>query len=212
MKLLFSKLGRFHWPLFFLVLTLCCASVFFVHSATYFAEGESRNMWFSQICWIGIGMAVLGVIALIDYRIWVNNAWIFYGAVLVLLMLVPVVGFRILGAKRWIGFHSFSVQPSELAKPAVILMLAWLLCKVPQRGLKVCLQVVGLLVIPAGLILLQPDLGSASVLFPIAFMMMYVAWVKKRYLAIPVLFVAGVLTFTYVGVYQHGWHIPGLHQ
>ena len=210
MKLLFSKIGRLHWPLLFIVLALCTASVFFVRSATYFAEGDSHSMWFSQICWIGIGLAAFAVIAMIDYHLWVDNAWIFFGIVLVMLLLVPFIGIKILGARRWLGVGSASIQPAELAKPAMILMLAWLLCKVPHRGLKMCAFVIGLLIVPAGLILLQPDLGSASVLFPISFMMMYVAGVKKRYLAIPVLFVVGVILFTYVGVYQHGWHIHGL--
>jgi len=212
MRLLFSKLGRFHWPLFLLVLALCCASVAFVHSATYFAEGEAHNMWISQICWLGIGMAVFFVVALIDYHLWIEHAWILFAGVLLMLFLVliPHVGISHLGARRWLGYGSASIQPAELTKPAVILMLAWLLCKVPQRGFKMCCQVAGLIAVPVGLILLQPDLGSASVLFPIAFAMMYVAGVRKRYLALPVLFILAVVGYTYFGVHLHGWRVPGL--
>jgi rod shape determining protein RodA len=158
-------------------------------------------------------MVALLTFAMIDYRVWIDNAWLLFALILLMLVLVliPHVGIKILGARRWLGVGSASVQPAELTKPVMILMLAWLFCKVPNRGIKICFQVIALLVVPAGLILLQPDLGSASVLFPIAFVMMYVAGVRKRYLAVPVIAVVGIILFTYYGVYLHGWRIHGLH-
>jgi len=59
MKEIISKLGRLHWPLFFLILALCSASIAFIYSATYFSEGtEFRNAWLNQIYWLCIGLGV----------------------------------------------------------------------------------------------------------------------------------------------------------
>ncbi len=101
MKELFAKMGRLHWPLFFLVLALCSASVAFIYSATYFSEGtEFRNAWLNQIYWLCLGLAVFFLIALVDYHVWIEHAWIFYLVALVLLMAVLVMGSSMYGAKR----------------------------------------------------------------------------------------------------------------
>lgn len=207
---LFSKIGRLHWPLFFVMLALCVASVFFVRSATYFSE-EYQQAWLSQIFWLGIGLCAFFVAAFVDYRTWVESAWIIFAVVLVLLVGVAIFGSWAFGAKRWLRLGPIALQPSELEKVAFILMMVWLLIKVRLRGMKICLMVIGLVVPPALLILKQPDLGSASVLFPIAFMMMYVAGVKKRYLAIPLVFFALIAFYLYYGFFLHGWKIPLLH-
>ncbi|MDE1171394.1 MAG: rod shape-determining protein RodA [Verrucomicrobium sp.] len=211
MRTLLLKLGRLHWPLLFLTLALCVASVFFVYSATYFSEGnEFHNAWLSQIFWLGVGLGVFFVIALVDYHFWIEQGPLFFAGVFALLLAVLAIGIRVYGAKRWISLGPIGLQPSELEKLSFILMLAWLLCRVRERGFKLCLLVGGLIMLPAGLILLQPDLGSASVLFPVALAMLYVAGLKKRYLLLPLLAVVAVVLYTYIGVHKLGWTIPGL--
>jgi len=212
MKEFFLKMGRLHWPLFFLLLALCSASVAFIYSATYFSEGtEFRNAWLNQITWLCIGLAVFFFVAMVDYHVWIEHAWIFYLVAFVLLIGVLVAGTSMYGAKRWLKLApGVGLQPSEVAKPAYILMLVWLLCKVPHRGLKMCGITLLFLLPPMGLILKQPDLGSGAVLFPISLVLLFLAGVKKRYILLPILAVAFVVGFTYFGVYKRDMHIPGL--
>ncbi|SDU24378.1 rod shape determining protein RodA [Verrucomicrobium sp. GAS474] len=214
MKEIFSKIGRLHWPLFFLILALCGASIAFIYSATYFSEGtEFRNAWMNQIYWLVIGLAVFFVVALVDYHVWIEHAWIFYLVSLVLLVAVLLFGTSMYGAKRWLPIpHVTTIQPSEVAKPAYILMLVWLLCKIPNRGFKMCAITCGFVGIPFLLIKMQPDLGSGAVLLPISLILLFIAGVKKRYILVPILLVVGLVGFTYFGVHKMGMKIPGLKQ
>jgi len=214
MKEIFSKLGRLHWPLFALILALCSASVAFIYSATYFSEGtEFRNAWLNQIYWLGIGLGVFFVIALVDYHVWIEHAWIFFLVSLVLLVAVLVAGTSMYGAKRWLKIApGVTIQPSEVAKPAYILMLVWLLCKVPNRGIKMCLITLGFVGVPFLLIKMQPDLGSGAVLLPISLVLLFIAGVKKRYIFLPIAAMVLVVGYTYFGVHKMGLPIPGLKQ
>jgi rod shape determining protein RodA len=98
---------------------------------------------------------------------------------LVLLVLVMVMGKTLMGAKRWL----FGIQPSEVAKLAIIMMLAWLYGrKGVRRGVWVFLLTLLAVGVPAVLILMQPDLGTAMVLAPTVVCMMFAANVAPRLL------------------------------
>lgn len=117
-----------------------------------------------QLAYLVAGVIVLLAVALFDYRHVGGLAAPLYGATILALILVLVIGDSAKGATRWINLGAFQAQPSELAKLAVIVAIAAYLAqrKGEVRGpdVVVCL---GLVALPAGLIYLQPDLGTMMV-------------------------------------------------
>ena len=110
--------------------------------------------------------------------------WSVYGLAVLLLAAVPFVGNATKGARRWIGVGAFSVQPSELAKLGLLLVLAHVLSSDRSPG-KRLLFAVGLWAIPTGLTLLQPDLSTAILLCALLAAMLILARLPWRYLLPP---------------------------
>ncbi len=131
--------------------------------------------------WMLTGIGVHVLVARMPYRRWVDAGIWLYALSVVLLLVVELTGSLRLGATRWLSIFGFSFQPSELTKLALVLWLARFLsgqeAPLPLRELGIALVVAGL---PAGLILLQPDLGTASVLLAIAVAMLWVAGISAR--------------------------------
>ena len=134
--------------------------------------------------WALIGLAVGLAAARTNYRTWTELAGIAYGVSLLTLVLVPVVGATRLGATRWLSVFGLSIQPSELAKLTTVWLLARYLSgqptPLPTRVLGWSLLLAG---VPALLIFLQPDLGSASILLAIWLGMVWAAGMSRRTLA-----------------------------
>jgi len=137
-----------------------------------------------QILWVLLAVVVMFVFAKIDYRLLaVFSPFILVGTVL-LLIAVLVIGTEHNGAKRWIRFLGFGVQPSELAKLAlVIFVAAWLSRDVDRpkslrHGFLPVLIVAGLL---GGLVLIEPDFGTAVLIGVVAVIIGLVAGVRIRH-------------------------------
>lgn len=144
-----------------------------------------------QFLALGIGsvaMFIAGAIHLSVYKSFTRLAYI--GAV-ALLLAVLFLGATIAGTKGWFRFGGFSFQPAEFGKVSLILMLALWISKQHRRfdTLSFLLLSGALAGLPIGLILLQPDLGSAMILSGIWFGLLLIAGVKKRYVAALLLFV-----------------------
>ena len=150
-----------------------------------------------QAMWLGIGLVICIAATLIDYRFW-QKTWPLWFAVAVVL-LVLCFGFpKINGSHRWIRFGSFSFQPSEVAKLAAISFLAAWFHKHEEdvseigKGIIYPLAVVGILL---GLIAPEVDLGTTSIIGATAFVMIFVAGARKRYLfPLPVIGVVGIIS------------------
>lgn len=111
-------LGQLHWPLILCVVAIASLGAWNLGSA------GGDEYWFKQLVWLtGGSIVVLGTL-LVDYRVLRSFAWPVFLATLVLLVLVPLVGTEVKGARRWLRLGPATVQPSEFAKIAVILMLA----------------------------------------------------------------------------------------
>jgi len=169
-------------------LGLAAIGIVMVHSATagLLRERSADPMLFTtkQIISLGIGIGAMIAMALFDYRHF--RAWSipFYIAVVVLLaaVLTPM-GLTVNGAQRWIQFGGFQVQPSELAKVAVILLIGALLHEQKgDIGLGAIMSALALLAVPMGLIFLEPDLGTMIVFIWLGFVLFLIAGVKARYL------------------------------
>jgi rod shape determining protein RodA len=141
------------------------------------------------------GLFVFAFLACFDYH-WFRKAsvWV-YAAALVLLVAVLIVGTGPRGAKRWFPLPlGFRFQPSEFAKLACVFIVGYGLdrFRAYNESIPYTLAPLVLVLVPMALIVKQPDLGTALVILPVTFGMLYVAGARKRYLLIVVL--VGVLS------------------
>ena len=167
------------------ILALCVIGVMFIYSAQL---ATPLDNWINQIVWILAGAAVYLVVSLTDYRFWLTTGHWFYLACLVPLVAVLLIGDSRYGAQRWIDLGFFSLQPSEPAKVAVIIITAGILVRSRLGSIRQSLGTLGKLALAVGLplflILLQPDLKSAIVLPPVVFSMLYVSRLSPRFFAV----------------------------
>ena len=137
-----------------------------------------------QLAWFGVGIVALVFMASIDYRRLVRAAPLFYVLGLGGLAAVFLLGRTVSGARRWLLVGPVSVQPSELFKLCFVLMAVWLLTSrwAQPVGKTVLMMVAPLAIVPAVLIVKQPDLGTALLLFPVLIALLVTAGMRMRLL------------------------------
>ena len=175
--------------LFTATVLLVCTGVVMVYSASAVIAMENGKLpyvfLFKQLAWTLIGLLLVPVVMRIDYRNYRQPAVIWMGLALVGIALVGVLfGRPVKGATRWLNIGPFGVQPSELAKIAVIIFTAALLERRMERIDEVgySLLPIGIVVgAVVGLILAEPDLGTAVSVATIAAMMVFAAGISYRY-------------------------------
>lgn len=184
---------RIDWFMFSIAAGLALFGTMMVYSASAMIAhretgGESQFTYFyKQFAFTAIGLAAMFVVSRIDYRRY-QTSWFVYGALaFTVVCLIAVFGFpEINGASRWIRFGGFSFQPSEIAKLALPLFLAYFLTK--NEGsvgdLKsTVIPCIGALVLLAGLIFLEPDLGTTIVLCAVFSAVYFAAGAKLMHIA-----------------------------
>ncbi|MCK5776886.1 MAG: rod shape-determining protein RodA, partial [Bacteroidales bacterium] len=164
-----SILKGVDWWLIGIYFLLVTAGLFSIYAAVYNPEHASlfdmSQRYGKQALWIATSVILILVIMMIDIKFFTSFSYIIYGVTMLLLVAVLLFGTEISGAKSWIRFGSFALQPSEFAKFATSLALARYLSSL-QLNLKDIKQVIraGMIVaLPVGLIFLQNDTGSALV-------------------------------------------------
>ena len=186
---------RMDWLLFSAMVALAVASVLFIYSASYHGPGQPiKNLYEIQTIWFAVGLLVYLAVSLVDYRLICQWATIWYVVAIGLLVLVLATGRTIDGARRWL----FGIQPAETAKLATLLTVSYYLFHhtlQTRRELKTVWVTVAMLGIPFVLIMLEPDLGSALVLIPMCFALMFVAGVRVKHLVL-----AAILGIVLAGV------------
>jgi rod shape determining protein RodA len=170
------------WPLLGATVALVALSAMTL--ATLQVGRTGSGIAVRQLAWFGVGLVALLVVASIDYRRLVRVAPLFYLAGLAVLVSVFIFGRTVSGAKRWLLIGPISVQPSEFFKIAFVLMLVWLLStRWSQPVSKTVLAVAApLAVVPAVLIVKQPDLGTALLLFPVLIALLVAAGMRLKIL------------------------------
>jgi rod shape determining protein RodA len=174
------------------LLLLSIVGVFFIYSAQVYT---GRTQYMQQLMWLALGGIAYAAVGLIDYKIFLKHGhWVWVLAVLMLIAVkVPGIGQERLGAQRWIDLGPVSIQPSEPAKLAVVIMCASILARSRIGTVKDSLWTLAKLALAAGLpmllILAQPDLGSALVVPPMVFSLLYASNLSKRF------FVASLAAF-----------------
>ena len=164
-----SIIGNVDW----LTVLLYFALVFIGWLSIYTSSGggEAGNIfdlserYGKQLLWIGLSVLLIVVVLLIDAKFFSTFAFLFYAAMIVILIAVLFFGKTVAGSKSWFEIGSFAIQPAEFAKFTTALALAKYLSmlNVDMRNLKTPVISILLMVLPALLILFQNDTGSALV-------------------------------------------------
>ena len=179
-------------------------------SARRLSTGAKRldDMYFflPHLRWQAIGLVVmLGAAQLTRQQ---ARRWgiLLGAAMLVALMLVPVIGTNVNGAKRWLGVGAASLQPSEFMKPAFAILLAWIISwRQRDPRLPVMRLCAALTALIAGLLMAQPDFGSTVLFASVAFVMLLLAGLPWRSVAV-VAALGVVLLGAVYELYPNGRH------
>ncbi len=174
----------FNWRFLLLILLLSATGLLALYSASG-AGGDPHQkvIYYKQLIWFGIGFLLMAVSFFFDYKMLEKWAYPLYGGCLVLLMWVLLFGRYVSGSRRWIDLGPASFQPSEVAKIAVIIVLARYYSKVIDvRGLtfRELIKPALLVGIPFLLILKQPDLGTAGLVLLIAASITFFVKIERR--------------------------------
>ncbi len=167
-------------------LILIASSIIQTTASYVVVPGDPYSFLRRHLINIGVGLVAFTLMMLFDYREFQRFFWPVLGVMLILLILVliPGVGRVVNGARRWIFIGSQSVQPSEVAKFLYIIVFAVFLEK--RKGeletFVSFLPCFVFMLVPVGLVMSQPDLGTSLVFFVITFFMMYAAGANPKIL------------------------------
>ena len=184
------RVQDFDWTLLAIVGAISTIGVLEIYSSTH-ASGMAGMQW-KQLTWIAIGIAGMFLISRIDYHTLLDQAPALYMVGVASLIVVLVLGYSRLGAKRWISIGGLAnLQVSEIMKLIIIIVLARYFAEVHTDRLTLAdLFKIGILtLIPVGLILKQPDLGTAMVLVPVALVGAFFAGIEWKHIAVGVVLI-----------------------
>ncbi len=188
------KLLYLNWPLVVLLITVAGIGFLMLYSVA----GGSLTPWAEpQMKRFVLGMVVMFAVALVPIWFWRNVAGLAYGVSILLLLFVEFFGATGMGAQRWIDLGFMRLQPSELTKITMVMMLAayydWLDIKKVSRPIWVLIPIL-LILLPTFLVLKQPDLGTAILLITGGGILMFLAGVSWWYFAAVFAGIGGLVT------------------
>lgn len=177
--------------IFYLMLFLIGVGVVMIYSTSAILAqerfGDATFFLKKELIWFFVGMVILYICYRVPYEFWarISPLLLLFTLFLLVLVKIPSIGHEVGGARRWLKIGSFSFQPSELAKYAIILFLAnWLSnhqdsIKSFSRGFLPPILIIGFFV---GIVLIQPDLGTSLTIGIIGFLMLFMGGVRVTYL------------------------------
>ncbi|MBQ8473529.1 MAG: rod shape-determining protein RodA [Alphaproteobacteria bacterium] len=202
-----EKLARFSWGMFVPMCIVLALSIVVLYSA---GGGAWKPFALSQLLKIMVGFGVFFVVAFTNIKTWIKSAYVIYAVALVMIILVTFVGHTGMGAQRWLNLGFIHIQPSELIKIALVLALAryfaWM-NSVELGQFKNYLVPGLMLLVPFGLIVAQPDLGTALSLGMITVGVFYIVGANKKWFIIAAilgLMAAPVVWYGGLHDYQRG--------
>jgi rod shape determining protein RodA len=178
-----AKLARLDWPMVALAASIAALGAVMLYSVA----GGAFDPWAGRhLVRFGVCLGVLVAVALVDIRLWLRFAYAIYAGLFALLVLVPLVGVRAMGAQRWLDIAGLQVQPSEFMKIAVVLALAAYFHQTDEakvsRLTRLAVPLI-LIAAPVMLVVRQPDLGTAVLVFAGGFAVVFLAGVHWAYFA-----------------------------
>jgi rod shape determining protein RodA len=178
-----AKLLALNWPLLLLLGAVGCTGFPMLYSVA----GGSLHPWAEpQMVRFGVALALMLAIAMIDIRFWRALAPLAYAGSLALLILVEIMGEIGMGAQRWLDLGFIQIQPSEPMKVSLVMVLAAYYDRLDPARVSRPLWLIlplGLTLMPVGLVMIQPDLGTAILLLAGAGAVMLLAGVSLWYFA-----------------------------
>ena len=142
-----------------------------------------------QLIFLAAALAAGAIAAKVDYHVW-QKYWIpvaIFSAALLLIVLIPHVGFKIGGSRRWLKIGGFSFQPSELAKLATVLMLSAWMTEIGRKASLIREGIVkpgAMLAVMLALVFAEPDFGTTVLIAVVGFSLLYVGGARAGVLAI----------------------------
>ncbi len=182
-------LARTDFILLAVVLLLCAYGALMIYSCTQaqlaMADKSPTHKVNLQLTWIGLGLVVMVLVMLADYSRLADLSLVFYGLVIGLLLLVLAIGQIVHGSARWLAVGPISIQPAELSKLAIIIMLGTYLARGSHQELTFhrIAASLGYVMALAAVIFIQPDLGTPVVLLFIWFFVIFLAGAKLTHLS-----------------------------
>ncbi|MCQ2576277.1 MAG: FtsW/RodA/SpoVE family cell cycle protein, partial [Treponema sp.] len=191
--------SMFDYILILLAYIVITVGIFFIYSSGFNDRTPTGNFQFvKQIIWAAVGFLFMVFFTLYDYRKLENiSMWLFAGSIgLLLIVLIPHIGKDSHNARSWLGIGPVGFQPAEIGKIFYILFLAkYLNDSQNEQPLIRFLKAMVIMAAPFLLILIQPDLGTASVYIPIFLIMCFFAGIPISYLLW--ILTVGVLTIIF---------------
>ena len=189
----FAKILYLSWPLIILLSAVACVGFLMLYSVA----GGSLDTWAEpQMKRFGVGMAAMLAVGFTPIWFWRNMSMLSYLIALFLLIAVEFFGAIGMGAQRWLELGPIRVQPSELMKVSLVMLLAgyydWLDVDKVSRPLWVALPV-AIILVPTFLVLAQPDLGTAVMLVMGGGIVMFAAGVSLWYFGTVIALVVGLV-------------------
>jgi len=175
----------FDWGFLIAAVFMAILGVMTIYSSTRpLLNMEQESFYLKQLNWIVLSLACFALLLIIDYRWYARFAYLFYILGIILLIAVLVAGRKGMGAQRWINLGFLSFQPSEFFKLCFVLALSRYLSGLDQGvhldSRKLLRMTAGLLIVPAVLILKQPDLGTMLILLFIFTAMALTVGIKRK--------------------------------
>ena len=173
--------------LLFAVIALVVIGLIFVYSASYYSAEITYNNKYFFVIKQAIGAAIGLVAMLIFARVkldFIKKMWIWgvvISVVLLCLVFVPGIGVENYGARRWIGFGGFTLQPSEIAKFAFVLFCAVYMSKTDTSKLRFCIAPIAVGVTLCGLIIAEPNMSITMCMALLMLIMLYLGGMKWKY-------------------------------
>lgn len=186
-----EKMSRFSWALFAPMCIVLALSIVVLYSA---GHGSWQPFALSQLIKILFGMFLFFFAAFSNIKTWIKSAYLIYAIALIMIIMVTFVGHTGMGAQRWLNLGFIHIQPSEFIKIALVMALAryfaWM-NSTELTQIKNYIMPVFLLLIPFGLIVAQPDLGTAISIALITIGIFYIVGAPKKWFLIAI--ILGVL-------------------
>ena len=196
-----KKLKKIEWVIPISAIILCGIGLIALFSASY---DSGLDEFKKQAIWMGISFITMIIVMFIDYKILVKLSPILYGAAIIMLITVLFTK-PVNGARSWfnIGDGLFSFQPGEISKIFIILFLAYIISLIQRNGRREINRIpklaliILIILMPVGLIILEPDYGTATAYIISFLLMIFVAGIDKKYIISAILLIAIIVPVGY---------------
>lgn len=195
--------ARADWILLGVVLLLAGVGALMIYSSTHSEMGSRKLML--QLVWIALGLVVFAALSCLDYNRAVSLALPFMGMCVVLLLVVLVMGHFVKGAQRWIPLGPANLQPSEMLKIGVILLLGGFLSHREEEAgeFSLVLLSLGYIALPVLLVLAQPDLGTPVLIFMVWMTMLFLSGARVVHI--------GAIALAFLMLFSAAWKLDIIH-